>query len=79
MKTIRIYFVAVRKLVCGKWHSQYHGHKYCVEKKGGKLSVDLLCSLPFQGPKQSRFQGPPLQAPLVMDYSPIQIHKSHPI
>jgi hypothetical protein len=29
-----------------------------------------LRSLPFQGPKKSRFQGPPLQTALVMDFPP---------
>jgi hypothetical protein len=38
-----------------------------------------LRSLPFQGPRKSRFQGPPLQTPLVMDFSPIQIHTSRPM
>ncbi len=37
-----------------------------------------LRSLPFRGPKKSRFQGPPLQTPLVMEFSPIQIHMSRP-
>jgi hypothetical protein len=36
-----------------------------------------LRSLPFQGLKKSRFQGPPLQTPLVMDYSSIQIYINH--
>ncbi len=38
----------------------------------------LATLVPITGPKKSQFQGPPLQTPLVMDYSPIQIHTSHP-
>ncbi len=36
----------------------------------------LATLIPISGPKKSGFQGPPLQTPLVIDYSPIQIHTS---
>jgi hypothetical protein len=56
----------------------------CKDGGGGGVGIrnefrrwHLLRSFPFQGPK--KLQGPPLQTPLVMDYSPIEIHTSRPI
>ncbi len=39
----------------------------------------LAALVAFSGPKKSRFQGPPLQKTIVMDFPPIQIHTSRPI
>jgi hypothetical protein len=46
---------------------------------GGGEYVMILRSLPFQGPKKSRFQGPPLPMALVMDIAHIKIITSRAI
>jgi hypothetical protein len=60
---------------------EFKGHNYMFKSYEMELySVALATLVAISGPKKgSRFQGPPLQTPLVMDYSPIQIHMSRPI